>query len=256
MKILTIGAGKMGAFFCDLLSFDHDVAVLETDPKRLRFTFNVERFATPEEVRGFEPELVINAATVKYTRRIQKRTPLHPGEMHPERHSIRQDRSAGVLRILRTSVRVEPPDVRTDIRLAEQSHQRERRGDKEGDCLGRVFFLDLYRRLHLNVVEYTFAEHDETISYSLSIPFASSLAFGASIKRQDAPGTTFKRHMAIARGLMSEDDFLISEILFNPESIDKIDMLIRNLDELRDIIARHDAEGMSRFIGQVRKNIE
>ena len=28
MKILILGAGKMGSFFCDLLSFDHDVAVL------------------------------------------------------------------------------------------------------------------------------------------------------------------------------------------------------------------------------------
>lgn len=29
MKILILGAGKMGSFFTDLLSFDHEVAVLE-----------------------------------------------------------------------------------------------------------------------------------------------------------------------------------------------------------------------------------
>ena len=40
MKILILGAGKMGSFFCDLLSFRHDVAILDTDPQRLRFTFN------------------------------------------------------------------------------------------------------------------------------------------------------------------------------------------------------------------------
>jgi Trk K+ transport system NAD-binding subunit len=40
MKILILGAGKMGSFFCDLLSFDHDVAVYDPDPARLRFTFN------------------------------------------------------------------------------------------------------------------------------------------------------------------------------------------------------------------------
>ncbi|MBP3534621.1 MAG: prephenate dehydrogenase/arogenate dehydrogenase family protein, partial [Muribaculaceae bacterium] len=27
MKILILGAGKMGSFFCDLLSFSHDVAI-------------------------------------------------------------------------------------------------------------------------------------------------------------------------------------------------------------------------------------
>ena len=31
MKILVLGAGKMGSFFIDLLSFDHEVAVFEKD---------------------------------------------------------------------------------------------------------------------------------------------------------------------------------------------------------------------------------
>ena len=35
-----MGAGKMGSFFIDLLSFDHEVAVYEKDAKRLRFTYN------------------------------------------------------------------------------------------------------------------------------------------------------------------------------------------------------------------------
>ena len=52
MKILILGAGKMGSFFCDLLSFDHDVAVYDPDPKRLRFTFNARRFSDIEEVDG------------------------------------------------------------------------------------------------------------------------------------------------------------------------------------------------------------
>ncbi|MBP3537789.1 MAG: prephenate dehydrogenase/arogenate dehydrogenase family protein, partial [Muribaculaceae bacterium] len=67
MKILILGAGKMGTFFCDTLSFEHDVAVIDPDPHRMRYTFNVRRFTTLDEVREFEPELVINAATVKYT---------------------------------------------------------------------------------------------------------------------------------------------------------------------------------------------
>lgn len=67
MKILILGAGKMGSFFCDLLSFRHDVAILDTDPQRLRFTFNVQRFSSPEEVKEFDPDMVLNAATVKYT---------------------------------------------------------------------------------------------------------------------------------------------------------------------------------------------
>ena len=57
----------MGSFFIDLLSFDHEVAVYEKDPKRLRFTYNCQRFTKVDEIKEFKPELVINAVTVKYT---------------------------------------------------------------------------------------------------------------------------------------------------------------------------------------------
>ena len=67
MRILIMGAGKMGSFFIDLLSFDHEVAVYEKDAKRLRFTYNCYRFTKMEEIEMFRPELVINAVTVKYT---------------------------------------------------------------------------------------------------------------------------------------------------------------------------------------------
>ena len=65
MKILIMGAGKMGSFFSDLLSFDHRVAMYDPDAKKLRFTYNVERFSTLDEVDDFNPDMVINAATVK-----------------------------------------------------------------------------------------------------------------------------------------------------------------------------------------------
>ncbi|MDE5902351.1 MAG: prephenate dehydrogenase/arogenate dehydrogenase family protein, partial [Muribaculaceae bacterium] len=68
MRILILGAGKMGKFFCDLLSFNHDVGIYDYDPLRLRFTYNARRFSRlDDEVREFDPQLVINAATVRYT---------------------------------------------------------------------------------------------------------------------------------------------------------------------------------------------
>ena len=67
MKILILGAGKMGSFFTDVLSFEHEVAVYDVNPQRLRFMYNCYRFTKLEEISEFKPELVINAATVKYT---------------------------------------------------------------------------------------------------------------------------------------------------------------------------------------------
>ncbi|NIR17329.1 MAG: prephenate dehydrogenase/arogenate dehydrogenase family protein, partial [Desulfobacterales bacterium] len=68
------------------------------------------------------------------------------------------------------------------------------------------------------VYEYTFEEHDKTIAYSLSVPFASSMVFAACMKKQEAPGTTFRKHLDIAKGLLSEDDHLLAEVMFNPNT--------------------------------------
>ena len=65
MRILILGAGKMGSFFTDILSFQHETAVYDTNPHQLRFVYNTYRFTTLDEIKEFEPELVINAVTVK-----------------------------------------------------------------------------------------------------------------------------------------------------------------------------------------------
>ena len=64
MRILILGAGKMGSFFTDILSFQHETAVFDVNPHQLRFVYNTYRFTTLEEIKDFEPELVINAVTV------------------------------------------------------------------------------------------------------------------------------------------------------------------------------------------------
>ena len=76
------------------------------------------------------------------------------------------------------------------------------------------------------------------------------------MKPQDAPGTTFKRHMAIARGLMSEDDYLLSEILFNPNTPAQLDNILARLAELQEIVAAGDSERMKAYLARVRKNLE
>ena len=55
MKILILGAGKMGSFFTDLLSFEHEVAVLESDPKRMRFIYNALRLQKPKKLPNSNP---------------------------------------------------------------------------------------------------------------------------------------------------------------------------------------------------------
>ena len=96
MKILILGAGKMGSFFTDLLSFDHEVAVLEKDPKRMRFIYNALRLQSPEEVKDFNPELVINCVTL-HDRGFQGRDALLAAILHYFRYRFREDLFEGVL---------------------------------------------------------------------------------------------------------------------------------------------------------------
>ena len=81
MRILILGAGKMGTFFVDLLSFEHETAVYDVQPQRLRFMYNTLRFSSLEEIRDFRPELVINAVTLKHTLNVFRQVlPLLPDD--------------------------------------------------------------------------------------------------------------------------------------------------------------------------------
>lgn len=257
MKILILGAGKMGKFFCDLLSFTHDVAVYDPDPKQLRFTFNARRFSTLEEISPFEPEIVINAATVKYTLpAFEAVLPYIPANaILSDIASVKRGLPEFYAAAGHPYVSTHPmfgPTFASMSNLAQENAII----ISEGDHLGKIFFKDLYNSLHLHIEEYTFKEHDETIAYSLSIPFASTLAFAGVMKHQNAPGTTFKRHMAIARGLMGEDDYLLSEILFNPDTPHQLERILDKLTELKSIVEQRDSVKMKKFLDEVRDNLK
>lgn len=256
MKILILGAGKMGSFFCDLLSFSHDVAILDPDPQRLRFTFNVRRFSSPEEVKGFDPDLVINAATVKYTvKAFQDILPfISPNAILSDIASVKTGLPEFYADAGHPFVSTHPMFGPT---FASLSNLRNENAViiKEGDHLGRIFFKDLYNDLKLNVVEYTFQEHDATIAYSLSIPFASTFVFAGIMKHQDAPGTTFKRHFDIARGVLGEDDHLLSEIMFNPYTPSSLEKIRNQLAELQEIVEKRDAVAMKAYLSRLRQNL-
>ena len=257
MKILILGAGKMGSFFIDLLSFDHEVAVFEKDPKRMRFTYNCQRFTTLEEIREFQPELVINAVTLKYTIEVFKQViPYLPEEcIISDIASVKTDLKEFYEQTGRRYVSTHPMFGPTFANLQQLSEENAII-ISEGDYMGRIFFKDLYSKLGLNIYEYSFEEHDKTVAYSLSIPFVSTFVFAAVMKHQDAPGTTFKRHMRIAKGVLNEDDYLLQEILFKPYTHDQVAQIRTELKELLEIIDEKDAKGMKAYLTKIRNNVK
>ena len=228
MKILILGAGKMGSFFTDVLSFEHEVGVYDVNPLNLRFMYNCYRFTTLEEITNFKPELVINAVTVKYT----------------------LDAFHQILPVL-------PKDcIISDIASVKTGLQEFYENCGFRYVSTHPMFGHTFQHLGLNIFEYTFKGHDETVAYSLSIPFVSTFVFAAVMKHQDAPGTTFKRHMSIAKGVLNEDDFLLQEILFNPHTPEQVEGIRTELNELLDIISHKDPERMHAYLSKIREKIK
>ena len=232
-RILVMGAGKMGSFFIDLLSFDHEVAVFERDPKRMRFTYNCQRFTTLDEVREFRPELLINAVTLKYTIPVFKEViPYLPKEcIISDIASVKTDLKEFYEQTGMRYVSTHPMFGPTFANLNQLSEDNAII-ISEGDYMGRIFFKDLYQRLGLNIYEYTCEEHDRTVAYSLSIPFV------------------------IAKGVLNEDDYLLQEILFNPYTHDQVSQIRTELKELLEIIDTKNAEGMKAYLTKIRNNVK
>ena len=62
--------------------------------------------------------------------------------------------------------------------------------------------------------------------------------------------------MRIAKGVLTEDDYLLQEILFNPYTSDQVAQIRTELKELLQIIDTKDADGMKEYLKKIRSNVK
>jgi prephenate dehydrogenase len=256
MKILVLGAGNMGAFFIDTLCFEYDVAVYDSNPERMKYLFRTRRIETMEQISEFDPDLLINAVSLQYTKEVFEKVLPYISEqcIISDIASVKNGLAAYYSTLKHRFVSTHPMFGPTFANIKDLS-EHSAVIIKESDPFGKAFFRDFYTRLKLNIYEYTFEEHDQTIAYSLSIPFTSTLVFGACMIKQEAPGTTFRKHMTIAKGLMSENDYLLSEILLNPFTLPQIEQIRERLTDLIEMLKNRDSQALHEFFAHIRKNI-
>jgi len=256
MKILVIGAGNMGAWFVESLCLEHDVAVYDTNKQKLRYFFNTHRFVSFEQISAFAPALVINAVSLQHTvAAFNDVLPYLPEEcIISDISSVKNNLHEYYLSTDRRFVSTHPMFGPTFASLKELSSQSAVI-ITESDPEGKQFFRNFYTSLNLNIYEYSFEQHDQTMAYSLSIPFTSTMVFAACMKHLEAPGTTFRKHLAIAEGLLSENDYLLSEVLLNPHTFPQIERIYEKLSDLMKMIKQKDTHALHEFVGELRKNI-
>jgi prephenate dehydrogenase len=255
-KIGIIGAGRMGAWLIDSLCLDYEVGVYDQDINRMKYLFKCYRLSGLEDIKDFAPDMIINAVSLQYTLKVFNDVlPYLPEKcVLADITSVKTPLSEFYINSGRRFVSTHPmfgPTFANIKQLSDQSAII----IKESDPEGKKFFRNFYCSFGLKIFEYTFEEHDQTIAYSLSVPFASTMTFAASMKFQEAPGTTFKKHLEIAKGLFSEDDYLLAEILFSPYSFNQLNLISEKLEYLKQIIKEKDFAKMKEFLAELRKNI-
>ncbi|MBI5223766.1 prephenate dehydrogenase [Candidatus Micrarchaeota archaeon] len=262
MKIMILGAGKMGAWLIQMLvDLENEVLIYDTDNDRTRGQLRpggqnpkVVTNLSKESLTGVE--LLINAVSLQNTKAaFDTILPILPKEcIISDIASVKTDLKEYYAKAGHPFVSTHPmfgPTFANMDALKEQNAVI----IKESDPKGAEFFRKFYGNLGLKIFEYTFEEHDKMMAYSLSTPFAASLVFAACVDNTSVPGTTFKRHREIAKGLLSEDDHLISEILFNKYSLSQLEKITARLEYLKHIIKAEDDEEAKKFFDKLRKNV-
>ncbi len=247
----------MGSWFAESLCLDYDLAVFDKDLEKLKYFFNTKRLVSNNEIKEFEPELMINTVNLNKTvEAFDEIIPLLPkdciiADIASVKNGLKEYYHKKGIGFVSTHPMFGPTfgNVRD---LSKENAIIITESDPEG----KSFFRSFYESLKLNIFDYTFEMHDKTIAYSLSIPFSSTMIFAACMKKLEVPGTTFRKHLDIAKGLLSEDDYLLSEILFNPHTLDQIENINARLADLIDLIKNRDGEGVIRFLNLLRQNIE
>jgi len=256
MRIAIIGAGNMGSWLVESLCLDYEVGIYDVDRSKLKYFFNSRKFLYYEEILDFSPDLLINAVSLDKTMELFNEIMSYLPEtcIIADITSVKSGLAAYYKNLGRRFVSTHPMFGPTFGNVKDLSNENAII-ISESDEEGKLFFRDFYEGLKIKIHEYTFREHDETIAYSLSIPFSSTMVFAACMKEQEAPGTTFKKHLSIAKGLLSEDDYLLSEILLSPHSLDQVERISRQMESLITMIKARDKEQLNRFFQMLRSNI-
>lgn len=256
MRIAIIGAGNMGSWLVEALCLEFEVGVYDSDRNKLKYFFNSRKFLYLEDLFDYKPELLINAVSLENTIKVfEEIVPFLPENcIISDITSVKNGLSRYYQTCGRRFVSTHPMFGPTfaNVKNLKDEHAII---IKESDEEGKKFFNDFYSSLNLHIHEYTFVEHDQTIAYSLSIPFSSTLVFASCMREQEAPGTTFKKHQEIAKGLLSENDYLLSEILLNPYSLEQVEKISEKLSSLLEMIRKRDSKGLQSYFSEIRKNI-
>ncbi len=257
MKIAILGTGHMGTWLAGALAEKNNITCIydldHSKTEKINKAVVLENIA---ELKNFQPDILMNAVSLQNTLQAFKSAePYLPDEcLITDVASVK----SGIAEYYKSCkfrfASVHPmfgPTFANVERLEDENVIIISESDREG----AGFFRDFFGKMGLNIFEYSFEEHDRMIAYSLVLPFASTIVFAACLNNSAVPGSTFKKHQEIAQGLLSEDDFLLTEILFSPYSLQQLEKVSSRLEFLKHVIKAKDIEEAQKFFHRLRENV-
>ena len=259
MKIAIIGIGKMGGWLAHSLAKDNQIAVYDSDTSKTKSMKGMKDIAilhSLSDIEGFTPELAINAVSLQNTiKAFEEFAQYLPKTcVISDVASIKGEIPAYYAKCGFRFASVHPMFGPTFADM-HALNQQNAVIIKESDQKTAKFFHDFFTKLGIHIYEYSFEEHDETMAYSLTTPFVSSLVFASCMNATPVPGTTFAKHKEIAKGLLSEDNGLLCEVLFNSYSLRQLEKITAKLEYFKHIIKARDHNEAGKQFDKLRKNI-
>lgn len=256
MKIAIMGAGHMGSWLAKALSKENEVAVYDIDKEKAATIKEAKQLDSLEQLGDFSPQMLINAVSIRHTVEAFRNA-----VKHLPKDCILCDVTSvktGLEEYYRGCgfrfVSIHPMFGPTFANM-ESLRQENMIVITGSDPEGAQFFKKFFGALGLTIFDYSFDEHDLMMAYSFTTPIVASLMFAACMKKTAVPGSTFAKHKKLAEGVLSEDDHLLAEILFNEHSIEQLDRIAGRMEYLKHIIKSKDRDIMKEFLNKLRENI-
>lgn len=246
----------MGKWFAAELLKKNVVAIMDRDATKLEGVNDSTIIRQFTDIEVFSPDIVLNAVPINKTIEVFRSVlpfldkNIIISDIASVKGSLKDFYAESGMRFVSTHPMFGPTfgDVNN---LGRENAVVIEGSDKEG----MKFFNQFYAEMGIKIFHYSFEEHDKVTAYSLTIPFASTLVFASSMKKTEAPGTTFKKHLEIAKGLLSEDPCLLTEVLLNAFSYDQIELIVEQLNELNKKIKNRQREILHEHILNLKDRI-
>lgn len=256
MRIAIMGMGKMGSWLARELARENVVAAFDRDAEKAAGLSGVQPLEQLSDLSEFSPKLLINIVSLENTipAFLAAQAYLPESCMLCDVASVKGRLPEYYAKCGFRFVSVHPmfgPTYADINSLALENAVI----IKESDGVGARLFRSFFAARGLRIYDFSFAEHDAMMAYSLTTPFVTSLVFAACLDNTAVPGTTFFRHRELARRLLSEDDSLLCEVLFNLQSLPQLERITARLEELQNIIRERNHDQAKGFLERMRRNV-